>query len=143
MVSQVETQLMLLREEQNRNPPKSGLTLDGYCGFIFRNRFGQFVNAHGIDRAIHRICTSINDEESVCAKEENRKLEFLPYITAHTLRHTFCTRLCEHETDLAVVQRLMGHSDIETALTIYDHVSPSRLKQVVDAFDAKNIFWLP
>lgn len=143
MVSQVETQLMLLREEQNHNPPHSDLTLDGYCGFVFRNRFGQFVNAHGIDRAIDRICTSINDEESVRAEKENRKPELLPHITAHTLRHTFCTRLCEHEKDLAVIQHLMGHSDIETTLTIYDHISQSRLKQVVDALDAKNIFCLP
>lgn len=143
MVSNITKQLTNLRDKQREQPCKPNPTLEGYHDFVFLNRSGNFINAHGIDRAIERICKSINDEEAGRAKVENRKPELLPHFTAHTLRHTFCTRLCEHEKDIAVIQHLMGHSDIETTMSVYNHVSQSRLNEAVAAFDGNNIFCLP
>ncbi len=37
----------------------------------------------------------------------------------HNLRHTFCTRLCENETNLKIIQDIMGHKDISTTMEIY------------------------
>ena len=75
-------------------------------------------------------------------KEYDRKPELLPHFTAHCLRHTFCTRLCECEKDLAVIQHLMGHSDIETTLTVYDHVSLNRLRKAMNSLDQAYVFGL-
>ena len=93
-------------------------------------------------KVIERIRTSYNDVESTRAKEYDRKPELLPHFTAHCLRHTFCTRLCECEKDLAVIQHLMGHSDIETTLTVYDHVSPNRLRKAMNSLDQAYVFGL-
>ena len=142
MISAVAQQLTLLYEKNLGKHAKPGPTLDGYHGFVFLNRFGQLINAHGIDRAIERIRTSYNDVESTRAKEYDRKPELLPHFTAHCLRHTFCTRLCECEKDLAVIQHLMGHSDIETTLTVYDHVSPNRLRKAMNSLDQAYVFGL-
>ena len=46
----------------------------------------------------------------------------LPDFSAHNLRHTFCTRLCENETNLKVIQNIMGHVDISTTMDIYADV---------------------
>ena len=142
MISAVAQQLNLLYEKHIGKHAKPGPTLDGYHDFVFLNRFGQLINAHGIDRAIERIRTSYNDVESTRAKECNRKPELLPHFTAHCLRHTFCTRLCECEKDLAVIQHLMGHSDIETTLTVYDHISPNRLRKAMNSLDQAYVFGL-
>ncbi|MEE3473397.1 MAG: tyrosine-type recombinase/integrase, partial [Butyrivibrio hungatei] len=33
--------------------------------------------------------------------------------------HTFCTRLCEAEMNMKVLQSVMGHSNIKTTMDIY------------------------
>lgn len=35
------------------------------------------------------------------------------------MRHTFVTRYCENETNLKVIQEILGHEDIATTMDIY------------------------
>lgn len=49
----------------------------------------------------------------------------------HTLRHTFASHLVMIGVDLPTVQKLMGHSDIETTM-IYSHLSQSHLAKAVN-----------
>ena len=38
-------------------------TIDGYTDFIFRNRYGDLLNPHSLNRAIERIIRDYNAEE--------------------------------------------------------------------------------
>jgi site-specific recombinase XerD len=49
----------------------------------------------------------------------------------HSLRHTFASHLVMSGVDLPTVQKLMGHSDIQTTM-IYSHLAPDRLADAVD-----------
>jgi len=46
-------------------------------------------------------------------------------ITAHSLRHNYCTMLFEADVDVMTAKRLMGHSDIQTTMRIYAHYTAS------------------
>ena len=95
------------------------IPVDGYSNFVFTNRYGQAMSPHCVNRAIERIIAAYNKEEKERAKKENRPAVLLPHFSAHNLRHTFCTRFCENETNLKVIQEIMGHSDISTTMEIY------------------------
>ena len=52
----------------------------------------------------------------------------------HTLRHTFASHLVMKGVDLPTVQKLMGHSDIQTTM-IYAHLAPDHLADAVNKLD--------
>lgn len=93
--------------------------IGGYSGFIFQNRFGSLLTSHDINRALERIYTACNEAERERAKEEKRPPVLIRHFSVHNLRHTFCTRFCENESNLKVIQEIMGHADIETTMNIY------------------------
>lgn len=102
--------------------------IDGYCGFIWQNRFGRVLSPHCVNRAIARIVEDHNREEAETARKENREPLIIPRFSAHLLRHTFCTRLCENETGLKLIQEIMGHADISTTMDVYNESNTDRKK---------------
>ena len=52
----------------------------------------------------------------------------------HTLRHTYASHLVMNGVDLPTVQRLMGHSDIQTTM-IYAHLAPDHLVDAVNKLE--------
>lgn len=99
------------------------MEVDGYSGFIFHNRFGECLSPHCVNRAIERIVNDCNQEERARVRREGDVPVLLPHFSAHHLRHTFCTRLCEHEQNLKVIQEIMGHAHIETTMNIYNEAT--------------------
>ena len=53
------------------------------------------------------------------------------YCHPHALRHLYATELVESDTNLAVVQQLMGHKSIESS-KVYIHLAVRRLRDAVD-----------
>lgn len=100
--------------------------IDGYTGFIFSNRFGYVLSPHNINRAIERIVRDQNNQETEIARREQRDPVLVPRFTVHQLRHTFCTRFCENERDIKVIQEIMGHADISTTMDIYNEATMER-----------------
>ena len=56
--------------------------------------------------------------------------------TPHELRHTFCTIMFEAGIDAITAKEQMGHSDIQTTLSIYTHLSQRHKECQVDKLDA-------
>ena len=122
MLSEVKSALLEEYEKQS----KSGFNetvIDGYSGFVFKNRFGTVFSPHSINRVIARIISLHNELEIEKAKAENRQPELLPHFSVHNLRHTFCTRFCENETNIKIIQEIMGHADITTTMDIYNEAT--------------------
>ena len=71
------------------------------------------------------------------AKREGREPVILPVFSCHIFRHTFCTRFCEHEDNLKVIQSIMGHADIETTMDIYAEITEMRKKKAFEIVTEK------
>ena len=136
MLDSVQDAFEMLREEQLENG-WNDVEIDGMHGFIFCNRFGNVPNPQSVNRAIKRIVSDYNAMEEISAKREHRKAVLLPDFSAHHLRHTFCTRLCEQETNLKVIQSVMGHKDIKTTLNIYGHLYKEHAEQISKTLEEK------
>lgn len=119
----LEERLRQMREGFNQT------VIDGYSGFIFSNRYGSVMSAHNINRAIERIIKDYNIEETELAKKQKRTPSLLPHFSVHNLRHTFCTRFCENEMNLKIIQEIMGHADISTTMDIYNEATREKKQE--------------
>ena len=136
MLKSVRDALLL----EKRRQLKSGFNdfvIDGYTNFIFSSRDGNALNPASINRAIDRICKYHNIEELERSRHEHRDAVLLPDFSAHNLRHTFCTRLCENETNLKVIMEIMGHADIATTMEIYNEVTQAKKMESFSKLDDK------
>jgi len=145
MFEVVKRALLIERNRQQRmNYPE--IEIDGYKGFIFRNRYGELLNPHSINRALERIVKEYNEREDVLAIDENRPPEYLPKITNHILRHSFCSRLCENTSDtntLKTIQEIMGHRDISTTLDVYTDLTREHKRVAFDNLEDKICLSIP
>lgn len=130
MATEVKRALEQEREFQTEVCP-ANIMIDGYSNFIFTSQTGGILSPHTVNRAIERIRTAYNNQETELANQEQREPQLLPHFSAHTLRHTFCARFCEHETNLKVIQEIMGHASITTTMDVYNHVT---LEQKIASF---------
>ena len=136
MFEAVRKALLQEKKEQMRNGFNSTI-IDGYSGFVFTNRCGYVHNPQTINRAIKRIYTACNEQEIERAKKEHRQPVLIPHFSVHNLRHTFCTRFCENETDLKIIPEIMGHSDISTTMNIYNEATKERKQESFARLEGK------
>ena len=109
--------------------------VDGMSGFVFCNKDGNLLNPSVINRAIKRIYEAYNVEEMIQARKERRTPILIPHFSCHHIRHTFCTRFCEKETNLKVIQSIMGHASIETTMNIYAEATEMKKQEAIKALE--------
>jgi integrase/recombinase XerD len=61
------------------------------------------------------------------------------WVTPHTLRHSFATHLLENNTDVRVIQVLLGHAKIDTTAR-YAQVATNVLRTVTSPLDRLKLF---
>ena len=91
-----------------------------------------------LNRAIERARVAYNKDEIEIAEKEDREPLIIPHFSAHHLRHTFCTRLCENESNLKVIQSIMGHSDITTTMDVYAEATQEKKQEIVANLQGKD-----
>lgn len=96
-----------------------------------------FHNSASVNRAIDRICAAYIEDETVLADQEGRDPVLIRHFSAHNLRHTFCTRFCENERNIKVIQEIMGHADIETTMNIYAEATKEKKKESFSNLEGK------
>ncbi len=115
--------------------------LEGYTGFVFSNKLGTLHNPHCVNLAIKRIYEAYNAKEIIDAKRQSREPVIIPHFSCHSLRHTFCSRLCESDMNIKVIQEIMGHKNVETTLDIYTEVNFNKKKESLEELASKMDFF--
>ena len=129
MLDEVYEAFRLEKELQEAAGCKCNAEINGMSGFIFCNRFGNVRNPSVLNRTIKRMLKKYNAMEIDEAEKQGREPVIIPHFTCHHLRHTFCTRFCENETNVKVIQSVMGHADIATTMNIYAEVTDATKKE--------------
>lgn len=101
--------------------------IDEYSDFVFLNKELKLYTPGTLNRAFHSIRDSYNKTHD----EEDGEV-ILPDFSAHTFRHTFCTRMAENGMDVKVLQEIMGHKTIAVTMQVYNHVLEDRTRTEVN-----------
>jgi integrase/recombinase XerD len=133
-VADIDSQRMLLhvraaKGHKDRLVPLSALLLERLrdYGRAHRPRLwlfpGQTPDGH----------LSIGQAQRVCHRAV-RAAGITKKASMHTLRHSYATHLLESGTDLATLQKLLGHNQLSTTLR-YTHIQEPHLQQVRSPLD--------
>lgn len=130
----------VLKDEYDRQTEEGfcETNIDGMTNFVFTNRFGNPHNPAAVNRAIKRIVDTHNAEEEVEAKKKRKDPIIIPRFSCHIFRHTFASRFCENETNIKVIQEVMGHADVSTTMNIYAEANPEVTRASIEKL-AKNM----
>lgn len=140
IVKEVKEAIYKAKEYQERKNITCKFEVDGYTDFVFLNRFGKAYLPEDLEKALKRIIAACN-KDALARVNSEEEAEFLPNFTCHSLRHTFCARLCENEPNIKVIQSVMGHKDIKTTMDIYAEVSEAKKQISMNALSEKlNLF---
>ncbi|MDE6627603.1 MAG: tyrosine-type recombinase/integrase [Lachnospiraceae bacterium] len=99
--------------------------VDGHKNFVFVSHVtGKCMNHNNVRRMLKSIVSMNNDRDIQ-----------LPHISPHILRHTAATRLAESGCDIKVMQYLLGQTDIQTTMRVYNHVDVGRVKRELEKLE--------
>ncbi len=87
--------------------------------FVFCTEIGKILDARNVRRAYERALNRAN----------------IRYRKFHAIRHTYATRLFESGVPIKTVQSLLGHSNFNTTLDIYTHVTDNEKLKGVEMLD--------
>lgn len=107
---EVAEALEALKQLYNVLQIKSTLSVDGVSDFVFLNQAGRPYCRNRLGSLVKEIIKAYNKDNPDSP---------LPLISPHIMRHTYGTRNAEKGVNLKVIQKLMGHSDIQTTGNIY------------------------
>ena len=137
IIPELRKQLLMQKQYDLATGQHGNAIIDGYTDFVFHTSTGKPHTETGVNAIITRIVKNYNEQEIVRAKKEHREPVLLPNFSPHILRHTFCTRFCENESNVKAIQKIMGHRKISTTMDIYTHVTEEKAQSVMEELAGK------
>lgn len=136
MLTEVREALLQAKEEQKKSNIKQAV-IDGYTNFCFVTKAGNPYTSSDLNHTIYSIVDRYNGEEEARAADECREPNLIRRFSVHNIRHTFASRLCENESNLKVIQDIMGHGDIQTTMNVYAEATQEAKKSSMDNLEGK------
>lgn len=105
----------------------------------YRDVLGVIVTCSKSENEFTFVCTSkkgkmVQPESfAYCTKVAREKLSV--NFDYHSLRHTHATMLSQAGVNIRTIQERLGHSNIETTLRVYSHVTEEMKNDAADVFE--------
>ena len=109
--------LSILRKYHEANQPRIN-----QCGFFFVNRLSARLSEQSVRFMLQNLCN---------------RADISFKITPHMFRHSFATLLLEEDVDIRYIQRMLGHSSIQTT-QIYTQVTTEKQRQILTTKHPRN-----
>ena len=106
------------RSQQAKDMLKLGYNTLGKNQLVFTNLKNTYINLPKIGQRLESYC----------------KMVHLKVITPHGFRHTHFSLLFEANASIKEVQERLGHSDIQTTMNIYAHVTEKKKEETAEKF---------
>ncbi len=100
----------------------SQMVVDGYSGFCFLSANGSPLATNAVNSFLYGVEKAYNKAHSDAP---------IPHLSAHILRHSACTIYSSAGMDVKSLQYLMGHSDANITMNVYDHGSLERTEKAL------------
>lgn len=118
------------KELQNKLKAKSINWNYKWEGLVFTTINGNPVGAATFRNMMIRIVKNINFDHE--CKSKDGKYEEFEHCSMHSLRHTFATRCIENGIQPKTLQRILGHSTINTTMDLYVHVTDEQMFKEIE-----------
>ncbi len=96
------------------------------AGYFFVNTRGRNISDQSVRRMINNYAASAGIAQ---------------HITPHMFRHSFATLLLDQDVDIRYVQKMLGHSSINTT-QIYAYVSDKKQRDILESKNPRNLIKL-
>lgn len=105
---------------------------------LFMQSKGQYYAHSTINGAFKRIAKNagIRVIDTKKKKKDGKIVNLkLSSVSTHMLRHTYATRCIEAGIPIHVLQKIMGHADIQTTINVYGEVYDYYQQNELDKYD--------
>ena len=139
-VGDIDSERMLLRVEQGKGRKDRHAMLSPQLLELLRDWWVQ-GRRRGVLLPRGWLFPSRNPIEPLSTRQLNRAIHaaaeaagIKKRVSMHTLRHSFATHLLEQNTDIRVIQVLLGHAKLETT-ALYTRVATTTIRSVTSPLD--------
>ena len=133
-IGDIDSKLMVIRVEQGKGRKDRNVMLSPHLLELLRAWYKAarpqgwlFPGMNPVNpmtaRQLRRAC----DTAAQMAEIDKR-------VSPHTLRHSFATHLLEQNTDIRVIQVLLGHAKLDTT-ALYTRVATKTIREIVSPLD--------
>ena len=139
-VGDIDSERMLLRVEQGKGRKDRHAMLSPQLLELLRDWWVE-GRRRGVLLPRGWLFPSRNPIEPLSTRQLNRAIHaaaeaagIKKRVSMHTLRHSFATHLLEQNTDIRVIQVLLGHAKLETT-ALYTRVATTMIRSVTSPLD--------